>query len=238
MAQRGGERMKPQLLIVGNPNCRHVAFWKSAARRQDWPGPILVPYAELLTNKIHLRDHLSANTLVRFEAAADDWDCFRLLLKHGRAAAVQENYDALDDARIDGLQYDRGWLIKPRQAYLGFARLLGELAEELQHHDSQALHDPDDIAIFFDKVGCQERLREANAPIPESYSSEEYDEVRRWLQGRGRVMLKLAHGSGGAGCVALHWSRGRVTGADHGGRSCSGRRAANLLLETHSPHDR
>ena len=202
---------RQQLVIVGNPTCRRVGFWKAAAARVSWPPPIVVPYTGLLAEKLRLADFLSENTLVRFEVAADHWPTFKLLLKHGATAALAEGYDALDDDAVDLLEYDRGWLINPRQAHLGFVRLLQELEQELKRPGASSLHGEDDIALCFDKVHCQERLRRAGVSIPESFGSpRDYTEVRAIARDEDRLMVKLAHGSGAAGCVALHWSRGRV----------------------------
>ncbi len=198
-------------MIVGNPACRRVGFWKAAADRVSWPPPVVVPYAGLLDGSVRLAEFLSENTLVRFEVAADHWPTFKLLLKHGTAAARAEGYDPLDEGEVDRLEYDRGWLIKPRQVYLGFVRLLRVLTQELRGHGSDSMHGRDDIALFFDKVQCQERLRQADVPIPESFGAvRDYNEVRANVGEDGRLMVKLAHGSGAAGCVALHWSQARV----------------------------
>jgi hypothetical protein len=47
--------------------------------------------------------------------------------------------------------------------------------------------------------------------VPASYGTvRNYAEVRAHLRCRNRLMVKLAHGSGAAGCVALHACNGRV----------------------------
>src|SRR5262249_22943301 len=113
--------------------------------------------------------------------------------------------------RIRQLEYERGWLIHPRQAYLGFSRLVRALTRELKKTRAVVLNHAEDIAVCFDKPSCQERLAEGGIPIPTHFGSPAgYPAVREHLGKTGRVMLKLAHGSGAAGCVAMHASHGRV----------------------------
>ena len=61
-----------QMVIVGNPGCRRVAFWQAALARRQWPAAAIVAYADLLNGQARLGDHLDARALVRFETAADN----------------------------------------------------------------------------------------------------------------------------------------------------------------------
>jgi hypothetical protein len=211
MAQRRGERMKRRLVIVGNPGCRRVAFWQAAAARRGWPTAKVVTYADVLTGQTRLADHLGPGALVRLESAAENWDVFKLLLKHGLPAAGQEGYPVLDGPDIERLEYERGWLITPRQCYLGFTRLAHTLTGEVEASEAAALNHGAEIAVCCDKSRCQERLGQAGVSIPVSFGpARDYGEVRARHRGAERIMVKLAHGSGAAGGVALHWSRGRV----------------------------
>lgn len=211
MARRRGERMIWRPVIVGNPDCRRVALVRAAAERLRWPAPVLVLYADLLEGRTCLADHLTDDAVVRFEPAADRWDTFKLLLKHGIVAALAERYPVLDEAAIHRLQYERGWLIGPRQAYLGFVRLLQSLGRDALAHRAAMMHSVDDIALFFDKPRCQDHLAGRFIPIPASFgAARDYAEVRDLLRAEPRLMVKLAHGSGAAGCMALHRCQGRV----------------------------
>jgi len=165
----------------------------------------------LLRGHVNLAEFLSHSCLLRFESAAEDWNTFKLLLKMGIAPACDEGYPFMDEAEIDLLTYERGWLIKPRQVYLGFSRLLRRLQEDVQGSRARCLNDMKDILVFFDKRVCQRYLSDAGIPVPFSFASpRDFDEVRGHCRSAGRLMIKLAHGSGAAGCVALHWSQGRL----------------------------
>src|SRR5579884_879804 len=211
MAQCRGERMSVSLVVVGNPGCRRVRFWQAAAQRLGWPVPRLVRYADLLTGRTQLADHLSPGCLLRFETAADCWETFKLLLKHGAELARREGYPALENDQVDTLTYERGWLVRPRQAYLGFVRLLRALEPQAVGLDVAPLHSAEEIAVCFDKTRCQDWLARAALPIPRQFPATScYAELRRLVLNQGRIMVKLAHGSGAAGCMALHGSHGRV----------------------------
>src|SRR5262249_6659214 len=148
---------------------------------------------------------MAPDSLVRFETPAGDWDTFRGLLKHGIVPSAGEHFDVLDEGTIDRMEYERGWLVGPRQAYVGWIRLLRDLGERGAVAGVQWLHRVEDIADLFDKPRCQERLAAAGTPIPLSFGpAHDYAAVRSRCRGEGRVMVKLAHGSGAAGCVAVH----------------------------------
>jgi hypothetical protein len=210
MAQCRGERMKQRLVIVGNSGCRRAAFWNAAALRCGWEAN-LVTYSDLLTSRTRLCAHLSPDAVVRIESAAENWETMKLLLKHGVAPACAEGYAALHEGEITRLEYQRGWIIKPRQLYLGFSRLVQELTHQLERSRAMSFNDGNDIALFFDKPRCQDRLAKARVSVPVSFGpATDYAVLRAHLRATGRLMVKLAHGSGAAGCIALHSARGRV----------------------------
>ncbi|MFO0810612.1 MAG: STM4014 family protein [Gemmataceae bacterium] len=203
--------MNPRLVLVGNRGCRRVGFWNAAADRLGWPAPTLVPYRELLARPHALGEALVPDALVRVESPAGDWETFRGLLRHGIAPSARERFEVLDGRAIDATEYERGRIVHPRQAYLGWTRLLRELYGAATAAGVPWLHPVEDIADLFDKPRCQERLAAAGVPIPASFGpARDYADVKARCGGEGRVMIKLAHGSGAAGCVAIHRSNGRV----------------------------
>jgi len=210
MAQCRGERMSRNLVVIGNPACRRVAFWKAAAARLGWARFEVVPYADLLQNRL---PPISRGDVVRIETPGGDWETFKLLLRHGGAPARLERYPALDDRAIDRLQYERGWLVRPRQAHLGFLHLLRSIESQVSASGAATMQSREDIAVCFDKSVCQARLERHRVPIPASLGSpRNYGELLKLARAERRVMVKLAHGSGAAGCVAIHYANGRARG--------------------------
>ena len=198
-------------VLVGNPGCRRVAFWQAALRRLGLPAATVVTYADLLTSQQTFAEALVSRVVVRFESAAEDPSTYKLLLRHGFEPAAGEGYPALALKEIERLQPERGWIIRPRQAFLGFIRLLRELRAPLERTRAQLLNPPEDISVQFDKTACQRLLDQAQIPVPFALGAVSgYDELRGQFRASGRAMVKLAHGSGGAGCMAIHWSHGCV----------------------------
>lgn len=201
--------MTPHLVVVGNPGCRRVGFWKAAAARLGWRFGF-VSYHSVFDG---WHESLAPGTVVRVETPGRDWGTFQRLLNHGIEPALQDNYAVLDSAATARLEYDRGRLVKPRQAHLGFIRLLSELQRQLESQRVQLMHSAEEIAVCFDKPVCQARLEQNGVPTPRSFGSPRcYDELQNTVREHKRVMVKLAHGSGGAGCVAIHHSGGRTRG--------------------------
>lgn len=203
--------MTRRLVIVGNPSCRRVACWQQALACRSWPSAKLVSAADLITGCSRLGDHLTADDVVRFESLAENWETMKLLLKHGVEPARAEGYPVLKDREIDELRQERGWVVAPRQGYLGFARLLRALRRDLDASGAESLNHPDDVVLLFDKPRCQQHLEQAGIPIPASTgTARDYADIRARYGPSRRIMVKLAHGSGAAGCVALHWAQGRT----------------------------
>lgn len=202
--------MRPVLLVIGNPGCRRVGFWKAAAPRLGWPRVDFLAYADLLQ---HRPIRIEPGAVVRIESPGGDWQTFKLLLENGREPAEREGYPTLDARTIDQLEYERGWLVRPRQAHLGYLRLLHTLDVRLREADAAVMQGVGAIERCFDKPACQAHLAHHGVPIPLALGSpRSYEEMRILARDHGRVMVKLAHGSGGAGCVALHYAAGRARG--------------------------
>lgn len=192
---------EPSWVIVGNAGCRRVAAW-TAALADRGATPRIVEYSALLNGEPFLSGLPPVR--VRFESAAEHPAVRRLLLQHGRDAACQEGYEALDVNELPEESDPRAPLLAPRQVHLGFERLLQSCR---RHAPDTLLNPPDDILVQFDKMATLSRLRSNGLPVPEFLEVPgNYDMVRRAFRGVGRAMVKLRHGSGGAGCVAIHWT--------------------------------
>lgn len=208
-----GER---RWLIVGNEGCPRVSLFQTALAQRGEPDAELVTYAELLRDgPARLVDRLAVtperDCLVRFESAAENVATQRLLLAHGIEPALAAGYPAATPADIAAAPATRGVLLWPRQLHLGFVRLLTTLQDALDAVGVRVLNPPRDIALLFDKPTCQAHFRDAGVPVPRILGvPRSYAELRSLCGRDGRFVLKPAHGAGAAGCLLLHFSRGRV----------------------------
>ena len=197
--------------IVGNPGCRRVAHFQQALADENQAAACLVSYSDLLTSSGRWEDRFSSETYVRLESAAESWETRRLLLKYGYEEARSNGYDAISPDEVDRRRDASSFEFKPRQHYLGYRRLLLRLDQALTAANAIALQSPGEIACMYDKWACQFNLAAAGIAVPELLAQpKSFQEVHEACQGDGRSMLKMSHGSGGVGCVAMHWSRGRV----------------------------
>ncbi len=190
--------------IVGNPGCRRVEAWKAALARHRVV-PSHISYEDLLgDNPLPTR---AAGCHVRLESAAENPRTYRLLLKLGYAQAHQNSYPVIEPDQVDALPFERGLLHAPRQAHWGFERLL-KSAGALRLGNCHYLNQASEIALQYDKTATLSHLQHHGLPVPE-FADEvvDYESIRERFRSRGRVMVKLRHGSGGAGCMAIHWSK-------------------------------
>jgi glutathione synthase/RimK-type ligase-like ATP-grasp enzyme len=73
------------------------------------------------------------------------------------------------------------------------------------------VNSPQEIRILYDKYDCQKALLNRGIPIPAIFGQpRNFDELREIAKSHTRLMLKTSHGSGGAGCVAVHSHRGMI----------------------------
>ena len=197
--------------IIGNPDCRRVAFFQKALAEHEEPPATFVSYADLLNRRVDLREHLSPGSIVRLESAAELWTTRQQLLKHGIEPALAEGYTAADPEQIGQIVGPNAPEFKPRQLYLGFCRLLREIELAIKDCSAITISSPNNIICMYDKLTCQQRLTSFGVPIPSIITvPKTYDDMRAACGNKGRFMLKMSHGSGGVGCVALHFSQGRV----------------------------
>ncbi len=196
----------PRFVVIGIPGSRRVELFDAALQRQGIAASLLVPWLQWIEGSHALAGTLRAGDIVRIESPGQDFAVERAILREGIESAEDDRCAMLGAAELARLDFDRGRILCPRQWYLGFARLLGRLKNELSEiNDLVLMNDCDDIALMFDKPSCHLAMLEAGISVPASLGQPNcYDElvaemVRRKIH---RVFVKLAHGSSGSGVVA------------------------------------
>lgn len=208
---------QPPLLVIGPPNTRRTEMLLAAARAVGWHNVSVLGYPQaldLLADKGTRKQgsqHPAAGTFVRLDSPQDDVPTGRCILRLGIAPMATAGRTPLSAAEIARLVPARGELLHPLQWFLGFRRLLGELAKRWDGHATWMSH-PHAVATMFDKAACRRLWAAAGLPVPASPACPRaYDELRAHLQSpHARLFVKLRYGYSAAGAVALEWCGSRV----------------------------
>ncbi len=200
-----------RILVIGNPENRRVHLFCGAALRLRGVAPDVVSYLDLLTGKTRLEAHLRPGTLLRIESPGENFEVEKRLIARGAGAGERPGESLPAPAALQ-LAPDPGRIRLLRQWYLGFRTLLEEWDGLLDVAPGVVpLNRPAAIALMFDKVACQARLREGDVAVPPSLPGVTgYAALRERLAGGyGRVFIKPAHGSSASGVVAYRVGKGR-----------------------------
>lgn len=180
-------------MVVGPPGSRRVRAFQATLAGLGRPPARVVPYLDLLGGA-DLAGLVRPGDTVRFESPGEDAATERALLALG-------GVDATD------LDLEGGELAPTGAWFRGFSALLRRLGADLDRAPPhRRMNDPEDILAMFDKPETHARLSAAGVPVPEALPpASDADALLDALRTRGwrRVFVKLAHGSGAAGAVAL-----------------------------------
>lgn len=194
------------LTIVGDSRDSRVALFQQALISAGQQPASMVEYTALLEGHVQWEDALREGGLVRIESPGRSPGIRRGLLIRGHPHAVRRNMTPVSPAELDAIQDDKGRIVGPTQWYFGFCDLLNEVQTAAAGIAGATFTTPPaDIALFFDKRECRQRLAEAGLPVPPSLGQiHSYEDLRSRMKcaGWARLYLKLNHGSAGSGVVA------------------------------------
>jgi glutathione synthase/RimK-type ligase-like ATP-grasp enzyme len=200
-------RIPLRFLVIGNPENRRNEFFQTALRKHGLPPAEVLSYIDLLSGSVNLPVNLESKTVVRIESPGENFAVDKAILLAGVEAAIAEGSPVIEPEVIRLLKFDRGLILYPRQWYLGYRVLLGQLAVQLaQIPGVQLLNQPADIVVMFDKALCHARCKQAPVPVPRGLSIvHDYDDLmsRMSKMGMQRVFVKLTNGSSASGVVAF-----------------------------------
>jgi hypothetical protein len=192
-------RLGSSLLLIGVPDSRRTQLFQAALARAGKPAATVVSFVDLLREKTNIADLVSAQTVVRIDSPGKDFETERALLRAG--AGVDESFAGITAEEIERLEFERGRILYPRQWYLGLCKALQIIKSQLP--DGYLMNSLSDIAVMFDKPRCHALLQGHGIPVARSFGEiESFDDLRRRMNGCGRVFIKLAHGSSASGIIA------------------------------------
>lgn len=171
------------------------------------PAADVVSYAELMADPAALAKIDAGPAIVRQDSFGQDFEVERGLLRLGFEDAQALGASVIGPEAIDGLAYERGRIVCPRQLHCGFLRVLDVVERTLEQRPQwRVLQSPRGIADLFDKRVTSRRWQGQGHPVPEPLDVEDWREIR------GSAYAKLSCGSS-ASCVARLMVAGRRASA-------------------------
>jgi hypothetical protein len=203
----------PPFILIGNAENRRVTLFQEALASQGLPPAHVVPWQALLSRWERLAELPDTEAVVRIDAAGENWEVEKALLKRGYREARQQGCAVLTPEEVDALPLDPGRILCPRQHHLGFLQVLGQLeALFTQRPRWRVLQSPAAIADLFDKRITSRRYAALGVPVPEPLEDiTDVDSLRARMQETDcrEVFVKVSCGSS-ASCLAI-FRRGRTT---------------------------
>ncbi|MDP6045099.1 MAG: STM4014 family protein [Phycisphaerae bacterium] len=200
-------------VVLADRRDRRVALYQQALERFGATRFCVVDYRQLISNPDRLTQAASGPSVIRIESPGRDPEVCRALLSRGAQAALNQGAAFIEPERLARLPLDKGRILYPRQWYLGFCAVLGDIESQLAGCSDVVLtSQPRDIASLFDKRRCNALFARAGAPVPQALPHVTcFDELRSEMHRHGlpRVFIKLNNGSSAFGVGAYETSRGR-----------------------------
>jgi hypothetical protein len=199
--------LAPPFLVLGNPENRRVGLFQEALAGLCQPPAQVVSWESLLEDVGALARLPDAPLFVRLDSWGENAAVERGLLKLGYAAAREAGCTALSPEALDARPLARGEVLAPRQAHLGFLRLLGRLEEVFAARPRwRVLNPPASVAELFDKRLTSRRYAALGIPVPPPFEGvDSHESLRAELARRGctTAFVKLSCGSS-ASCLAVY----------------------------------
>jgi glutathione synthase/RimK-type ligase-like ATP-grasp enzyme len=199
------------LLVIAPLESRRVRALQNSLLERNLPPARVLPWLEVMAG-VPLEEHIRPNTLLKLDSPSEDWATDRALLELGYTLPEPERHGGYARVNPQNLEYQLGAILASRQWYLGFQHVLQNLKGQLEGLGRSAMNHPDDIATMFDKRATHTRLEAAGIRVPPALPPvHNFDELFEQMQTHGwsRVFVKLAHGSGAAGVIALETHQGK-----------------------------
>jgi glutathione synthase/RimK-type ligase-like ATP-grasp enzyme len=197
------------LLVVAPIESRRVRALQNSLQMRNLPPARVLSWLEIVNGEL-LEKHVNGDTVIKLDSPSEDWETDKKMLELGFRISDPDR----DYARVnpENLEFELGAILSSRQWFLGFSSVLGNVKRQLERLGKSAMNHPDDIAIMFDKRATHAKLEKAGILVPPALPPvHNFDEVFEQMQQRNwsRVFVKLAHGSGAAGVIALETHRGQ-----------------------------
>ena len=200
-------------VILGNPENRRIALFQAALQTQGFEPAIVVPWLDFLQDPHVLEKIDLEECWFRIDSAGENFEVERALLLLGAEKGMTQEVAWLSPSAIARLTNDRGQILAPRQAHLGFELALKKINRVLKKRPGwRALNPVPDILELFDKRRTSARYSAKGIPVPESLGHIETIgqlEAQMHAMNVPAVFVKLSCGSS-ASCLGLYQREGAV----------------------------
>ncbi len=197
------------LLVVAPTESRRVRALQNSLQMRGLPAARVLSWLQIMNGE-PLEKHVTGDTIIKLDSPSEDWETDKKMLELGYWLPDPDR----EYARVctQNLEFDLGEILASRQWYLGFSSALENVKMQLAALGKTAMNHPSDIAVMFDKRATHAKLEKAGILVPPALPAvHNFDELFEQMKGRSwnRVFVKLAHGSGAAGVIALETHRGQ-----------------------------
>lgn len=199
-----------QVVLIAPPNSRRVAAFQSSLQRINWPQAKVISYQQIIENPQTLIQTVHKGNIVRLETSGESSDTERLLLELGKKGITKSVVENIAD-----LQLEQGEIIPSNQWYAGLQQFFDIVQKQLAQCPSYyCMVDFSEGLQLFDKRKTAELWLSLNLPIPYQLPEEvsSFEQLISVLnqQRLDRVFIKLAHGSGASGTIALAINKNQI----------------------------
>lgn len=195
-----------KIVVLGPSGGRRLAALAEAAKRQGVDAVVPINYAEFVQQPAAFAATLTPQTWLRFESPDENVPAFRALYAAGAGQALKLGYPVLSGTALESALTKRGMLGSPAQIAFGLEHLLGQAATIATDKKAVLASDPGDVMLSYDKLACKAHLADHGIAGPRILEQpEDFEHLMQILnttKGR-RLFVKIRHGSGGAGTLAL-----------------------------------
>lgn len=179
-------------LIIGNPENRRVALFQEALKRAGRAPAAVISYLSLLNHTLAPEEFLKTGTTIRIESPGENFEVEKRILALGGVEHALQ------------LENERGRIYYPQKWFLGFSRLMSDLARPAG--PVSWFNHPSDVVSMFDKPLCKKLLQPhtlASYPAFDCYdaffSFAERQPVKRFF-------IKLNTASSASGVLAYEYN--------------------------------
>lgn len=199
-----------QVVLIAPPNSRRVAAFQSSLQQINWPLAKVISYQQIIENPQSLIHTVHQGNIIRLETSGESSDIERLLLQLGKQHITNGVIENIAD-----LQLEQGEIIPSNQWYAGLQQFFGIVQEQLVQSPSHyCTVDFSEGLQLFDKRKTSELWQLLNLPTPYQVTEEvrSFEQLISVLnqQKLNRVFIKLAHGSGASGTIALAINKNQI----------------------------